>query len=68
MARWRAWFRDLATDRADEEWEEETTPTTQGHDVDRIPPPSLDEVLRDAAQQRDPRNDREPGNGGPNGS
>jgi hypothetical protein len=66
MARWRAWLRGLTTEHA-EEWEGEPTPTTRGDDVECIPPPSLDEVLRDAAQQRDPdpRDDREAGQGGP---
>jgi len=40
-------------------------PADRSDDLSSPPPPSLDEVLRDAAQQRDPGDGREGGNVGP---
>jgi hypothetical protein len=64
LARWRARLHarghDLSTDER-----EEIAPAGRGDDLSSPPSPSLDEVLRDAAQQRDPGDDREGGNVGP---
>jgi hypothetical protein len=67
-ARWRDWLLGTATDHSGAEREERTTTTAQGDDAERIPPPSLDNVLRDAAQRRDPRDHGAAGPEGPTGS
>jgi hypothetical protein len=41
------------------------TPANRGDDLSSPPSPSLDEVLRDAAQQRDPGDGQERGKVGP---
>jgi hypothetical protein len=67
LARWRAWLHRPAGDPASDEQEEKTAPPSQ--DPDRItrssPQASLDEVLREAAQKRVPRNGLAGGQGSP---
>jgi hypothetical protein len=58
FTRWRAWLQGRATDRSADEWEEKTTPAPRGDHDRHVPAPSLDDVLRDAAQRRDPDDDR----------
>jgi hypothetical protein len=53
----------VADDPPDDELEEDM-PTAQD-DTERVPPASLDDVLRDAAQQRDPRDVEAGDRGGP---
>jgi hypothetical protein len=53
----------VADDPPDDELEE-GMPTAQD-DTERVPPASLDDVLRDAAQQRDPRGVEAGDRGGP---
>jgi hypothetical protein len=61
FTRWRAWLQELATGRTADEREEKTTTATRDDRDEQVPAPSLDDVLRDAAQQRDPHDDREAG-------
>jgi hypothetical protein len=61
FTRWRAWLQGRATDHTAGEREETTTPAARDDHVEHVPAPSLDDVLRDAAQQRGPRDDREAG-------
>jgi hypothetical protein len=58
FTRWRAWLQGLAADRTAGEREETTTPAALDDHDEHVPAPSLDDVLRDAAQQRSPRDDR----------
>ncbi|HUE06302.1 MAG TPA: hypothetical protein VMP41_02665 [Acidimicrobiales bacterium] len=58
FTRWRAWLQGRATDRTADEWEDKTTPATRGERDTQAPAPSLDDVLRDAVQRRDPGDDR----------
>ncbi|HXB38144.1 MAG TPA: hypothetical protein VNU75_10585 [Acidimicrobiales bacterium] len=64
LARWRARLHGLGHVPASDE-REEMVPADRGDDLSSPPPPSLDEVLRDAAQQRDPGDGQEGGNVGP---
>ncbi|HSZ36569.1 MAG TPA: hypothetical protein VK773_05710 [Acidimicrobiales bacterium] len=63
LAHWWARLRGVADDPPDDELEE-GMPTAQD-DTERVPPASLDDVLRDAAQQRDPRGVEAGDRGGP---
>lgn len=64
LARWRARLRGADHDPASDE-REEMTPADRGDDLSSPPPPSLDEVLRDAAQQREPGDGQQGGKVGP---
>ncbi len=58
LTRWWAWLQGRSSDHTVGEWEEKTMPVTRGDHDRYVPAPSLDDVLRDAAQQRDPGEDR----------
>ncbi len=57
FTRWRAWFGGRATERTRDEREEKTTPVTRVDHDEHAPAPSLDDVLRGAAQRRGPGDD-----------
>jgi hypothetical protein len=52
--RWRTWLRGPADDVGSDESEEGAAPAAPGDEGTRIPQTSLDEVLREVAERRDP--------------